>query len=234
MKKKVSILTVCICCLMVVTAFAQKEGKSKLFTGQVKFSMTIEGDVDPQKKANMPSEMLYRICGNKTKTTMNIGIPMHIVEDGDSCKLIRLLDIPGQQIAVVETKADLDEKHSNYEYRISKTGDTKVICGYECVGYNVITWSKEDEEEIGSSLCYTTTEIGSGTTINSASTPGLEGYILYSKVNTSEGYTIISEAVEVKKMKVNVAEFLIPSSYRVMSMEEFQALIGDSGEEDDF
>ena len=75
--------------------------------------------------------------------------------------------------------------------------------------HDITVTNKEDEEKTVTFLVYTTEEIGIDEKINASSVPGLKGYALYQEQPAGEGKKIISEAVEVKKKKVNVEDSLL-------------------------
>jgi len=199
----------------VLTANAQK---SKSFGGTVKFSVKFEGDTDP--RVHVPRDVVYTIFGNKTKVVDQSAIQ---IKDGDAVTTTLLLDIPGNRVGYTVTKEQIEEQHSSIKYTYTKGEDTKTICGYLCTRYDITAYNVEEDEEV-KLFVYTTTEIGENNNINNLEYPGLTGYPLYTEIE-QKGVKTIMEATEIKKTKVKPVDFLIPSNYKMMSLEDFQAFI---------
>ena len=231
MKKTIIALLICSSFLTINTISAQKKGK-KSFAGTVTYKISYEGDIDPQKIAQLPTKQTTSVFENNTRSAYP-GIPQYIISLGDSCKQIILFDIPGSQIAVISNKDEVLENLGNWNYTYEKTSDSKTICGYVCSGYKITITDKEDEaSEAQTVITYTTTEIGLNSAINSTSTPGLEGFPLYSQVNAN-GIIRTIEATEVKKAKVSIVDFMIPTSYKTMTMSQLKELQQQSSDDDD-
>lgn len=198
--------------------------KTKTFAGSIKYEIKYEGDFEPQKLANAPREINKIINGNFTKTTQNLGGAVrHQIDMLDS--VLILIDAPTDKIAIgVPIKKNEDAEEGEKNYKIVKREDTKNICGYECQGYDInITVKNDDEEEdrIVTYTMYTTTEIGIDSNINKNSIPGLQGYPLYTCQPAGEGKSVITQAIEVKKKKINPIEFSIPSNYKYYTIEQW-------------
>lgn len=238
MKKLVSIIALSVCCILIVntTSAASKKGKTTVFQGEVKYSIKYTGDIDPQKLAQLPTESTYKVFGNKRRTTVNIGIPLHIIYDGDSCRLIQLIDAPGQQMAIVRDKNYMEEKREGLSYTYVAVNETKTVCGYVCNGYKVVLKDADEEESKEIGIVYTSTEILPGTAGNYFELPGLEGFPMYIQTE-SNGVTTITEVTAINtKAKISLADYLVPSSYKILTDEEIEQIFGggQGGNEDDF
>lgn len=238
MKKLVSIFALSVCCILIVntTSAAPKKGKNTVFQCEVKYSIKYTGNIDPQKLAQLPTESTYKVFGNKRRTTTNIGIPLHIIYDGDSCRLIQLIDAPGQQMAIVRDKSFFEEKREGVSFIYEATNDTKTICGYVCNGYKVTLKDADEDESEELGIVYTSSEILPGTAGNYFEMPGLEGFPMYMEI-TSNGVTTVTEVTAINtKVKVSLADYLVPSSYKILTDEEIEKIFGGSqgGDEDDF
>lgn len=253
MKKLAIISLMAACCLMNGTSMAQK---NKAFTGSVKFEIKYEGDFEPQQLANAPREKEQLISGNFTKTTRNLGGAfLHEIDMVDS--IVRLWDLPNEKCAVtIPTPKKEDDGSKEKNYVIQKRSDSKVICGYNCQGYDIIVTVKsksedddddDDEEEEAEErkitiTVYTTNEIGIDSNINSHFVPGLQGYSLYLEQPAGEGKKVINQAVEVKKKKINAIEFSIPANYKYFTPEQWNEYVrkmqqqagGGNDEDDDY
>jgi len=203
--------------------------KSKAFAGTVKFHVKYEGDTDPQK--HVPQDYMVTIFGNKMKQLYYEG-QLIAISDCNALTTIVLYNIPGYQIGYIDTAEKYDSETSNTKLTFTEGTDTKTICGYVCKRYDVTIYDKEEDEETAL-IVYTTTEIGENNNINAMSLSGLTGYPLYMEVE-SDGIKRITEATEVKATKIKAVDFMIPSSYKIMSQEEvyetLQTLMGGGGE----
>ncbi|MBO4281822.1 MAG: DUF4412 domain-containing protein [Bacteroidales bacterium] len=232
-----------ICCSAAFCLFAANTNaqKSKAFSGSVKFEIKYEGDFDLQQLSKAPRETEQLIFGNYTKTTQNLGgAIMHRLDMVDS--IVTLLDTPTEKYAI-STGTVKQEENENEEknYVIRKRADSKDICGYNCQGYDIVVTVKSEEEEEDRQVTivvYTTEAIGIDSNINKHTAPGLKGFVLYQERPAGEGKKIITQAVEVKKKKVQPIEFSIPSNYKYFTQETWMEYVrqmqgGQAGDEDD-
>ena len=215
MKKIFSIsLIAAFACFMFANVQVSAQ-KSKTFAGTVKFHIKFEGDTDPQK--HIPQDYMVTIFGNKMKQLQHNGMVIQIINYNALTETV-LFNIPGYQMAYVDTHKRYDPETSDTKITYTAGTDTKTICGYVCKRYDIVAYDKEEDEE-RTLVVYTTTEIGENNNINALSFPGLIGYPLYTEVE-SEGVKVIIEATEVKATKIKDVDFMIPSSYKIMSKEE--------------
>ena len=234
MKKRIFTTIVALIAVMIGTN-VQAQKQAKPTSCQVKFSLKYEGEYDPQTKAQMPTEQIYTIFGNKTKYNMNLGISVVVITDGDATKMVQLFDYPGMPFAIVREKDQVEELFAGTSFKYEKNGQTKNICGYECTGYSYSVYSEDSEDPVATGVVYTTTAIGTSSAINFMTYPNLEGYPLYTEqTSTKSGNKTIREAVEIKKAKANAGAFLIPENYKILSDEEIESLFGGSDDEDEF
>ncbi|MBO4581704.1 MAG: hypothetical protein J5701_05385 [Bacteroidales bacterium] len=239
MKKIISVIALSLCCVLIAntTMAGGKKTKTTVFQGEVKYAIKYSGDIDPQKLAQLPTESTYKVMGNKRKTTMNVGFPLHVIYDGDACKLIQLIDYPGQQMAIVREKAYFDEAREGVVYSYTPTNDTKTICGYVCNGYKITVTNTEEEESREVGVAYTSTELVAGTAGNFFELPGLDGFPMYIQTTSANGVSSTTSEVTAinTKVKINPADFLIPSSFKILTDEEIEQLFGGgNGDDDDF
>lgn len=235
-----------ICCSAAFFLFAANTHaqKSKAFSGSVKFEIKYEGDFEPQQLAKAPREKEQLISGNFTKTTQNLGGAfMHRLDMVDS--VITLIDAPTEKYAI--SSGALKDKNSEEgkNYVIRKREDTKDICGYTCQGYDIVITVKNEEEEEEEEerqitiVVYTTEAIGIDSNINKHFAAGLKGFPLYQEQPAGEGKKIITQAVEVKKKKLNPIEFSIPANYKYFTQEQWMAYVrqiqgGQQEDDEDF
>ena len=240
--KKIAVI--CLSAAMLAVCGKTMAQKTKTFAGSIKFEIKYEGDFEPQQLANAPREVDKVVFGNYTKTTQMLGgggAVRHQIDMTDS--MLILIDAGTEKVAIgIPVKKKDESEESEKNYKIVKRADTKNICGFECQGYDInITVKDEDEEEEKTITytMYTTTEIGIDSNINKNSIPGLQGYPLYTSQPAGENKTVISQAIEVKKKKINPIEFSIPSNYKYYTIEQWNEYVrsmqgGAADDDEDF
>ena len=217
MKKIFSISVIAAFALCMFTNINANAQKSKSFGGTVKFHIKFEGDIDPQK--HVPRDEMFTIFGNKIKSTPSYYQGMiSTITNYDALTTTILYNVPGNKMGYIDTSEKYDPATATTKYTYTESSETKTICGYVCKRYDVKIYDEEEDEEV-SLILYTTTEIGDNDNINLMSYPGLSGYPLYTEI-TQEGIKIIQEATEIKKGKIKAVDLLIPSDYKIMSVEE--------------
>jgi hypothetical protein len=200
------------------------------FNGTVTFSISYTGDIDPQK--HVPKTYSVDIFGNKTKRINRLGAEasLYIITDGDSATTTILYDIhvTGDKVGYIDRKSGNEDDKTKVEIMPQSDKD-KSICGYVCKCYKVTITDLEDDDS-QDVLVWTTPEIGNSDAINSMDIKQLSGYPLCTIVE-DEGVTITIEATEIKKGKLKILDFLIPTGYKIFATEEelgewFQQLQG--------
>lgn len=220
MKRIIVVLIAIVCGMSSQNLMAQK---NKAFSGTIKFSVKYEGEIDPQILANAPTELNFMVFGNNTKLIIEgDGYFQYVVSIGDSSQENTIVDHPMQKIIVKKMKENFDEEQEMLKYTVVSSEETKVICGYTCKRYDITIENIEEGGE-RKMVCYTTEEIGLDERIN-FDTPGLKGYPLYQEELIGE-LKVINEATEVKKKKINPAEFLLPTGFQVYTYDEYIAAV---------
>jgi len=218
MKKVVVVLTMAIVC----TTVSYKSFAQKYFAGTVKLETKYEGDIDPQK--HIPHEAELIIFENKMKTS---SVVEQVIYDGDAMTITYLYDLSTYGYERMGTVIDKETNQKNSEkskFSYEARGDTKIICGYECKGYNITQTIKDEEYEEDieiSYIVYTTTEIGKDANINAFEYVGLLGFPMYEEVE-KDGVKKITQVKEVKKGKIKAIDFMVSSNYNMYKPEEFR------------
>ena len=76
-----------------------------------------------------------------------------------------------------------------------------------------------------------------GTAGNFFELPGLDGFPMYIQTTSANGVSSTTSEVTAinTKVKINPADFLIPSSFKILTDEEIEQLFGGgNGDDDDF
>jgi len=221
MKKLAFVLTVVIVC----TTGSYRTHAQSSFAGTITFTVKYEGDLNPQK--HIPHERKVLVFGNKTKE-FEWGGQYNIIYDGDSLTQTEIINMTGYGcIGYVIKSEEVEERLLSRTYTYEERNDTKNILGYECKGYDVTVvllesneddWGREEEEDEDGEeilktvkyIVYTTKAIGKDDNINAFKFPGLSGYPLYVEKIDGDIKTI-TQAKEIKKGKVKIFDFMIPS-----------------------
>jgi hypothetical protein len=228
MKRLAFVLTIAIVC----TTGSYRSLAQNYFAGTVKFTVKYEGDINPQK--HRPHEETVLIYENKTKEfDWTWGDAYQMIYDGDSLTRTNIINVTGYgSFGYIYESEAIDYVMLSRTYTYEERADTKNILGYECKGYNITVvmlegnddgWGSEEEneDEEGEEILktvkyvvYTTKEIGKDSNINAFTFPGLSGYPLY--VEKIDGdVKEIRQAKEVKKGKVKIYDFMIPSGCKM-------------------
>ena len=198
------------------------------FTGKIIYEMDYELPelMEPQR-AMLPTEMTTYIGKEHSKVVQNtmLGEQVTIVNFKTSITT-SMMDMMGQKIAIEIKPEDAspDNKPS-----IEYTEETKTIAGYACkkaiYTINSAAGMKkgtgEDTEPISMEVYYTP-EISAQ---SNQQFKELKGLPLEYSVST-QGMVMNIKAKSIKNEKCPKSLFDIPSDYKIMSLEEFQKMMG--------
>lgn len=222
MKKQFLFLVFSIC---IISLNAQK--KDAAFEGTIIYSITTQGDLDPQTKAQMPSEVVWTFKGLKSSMLMKTAFGnINIIANSDTKEQIVLYDMMGQKMAIKSSKEETESGLKELpEMKVNITNETKKVLGYSC---------KKVEISDGkhTSYVFVTDEIQVPNANWNTQYKNINGILLeYSqKANPDSDALILFTAKEVKKSKIKDSTFEIPADYKQMSMTEFRQMFG-GGEE---
>lgn len=232
MKKSVVII-LAIMVFGLMSSFAQKP-----FAGIIKSKYVIEGNVDPNVKAQLPDVMTTYVYENYTKNVMEMpGINIITITNGAKRANYMIYDITGMGKYYIETTEDeIKAAFANQETKFDYTGEKKTVAGYVCEKVLETTVDKETDEETVVTL-YVSKDICPSADINFGSHPGLVGYPLRTEVTkdiNGETATVIIEAIEVSpSKKVKLVDFLLPSDGKKVTQEELMRMFGQSDDDED-
>ena len=209
MKKIISIIGVFI--IFTSPFFAQKN-----FEGVIKYM--IEYDNLPKEMAEykdmMPTEMVMKIKGNKSRSEQRGITPTISIANGDKGSITMLMDMMGIKIAMEIG----DEQKKIDPPKIIYHNETKEIANYSCKKAEVIF-----DDVKGNFIVYYTDQIQQLKTAEGYD--GLKGFPMQYEIK-SEGIALKRTATEVIEEKVSDDEFIIPPEYQKMTKEELQKMIG--------
>ena len=176
---------------------------------QAKAALAMMGDIT----------MTTYFKGQKSRTEFShqmMGGNISIV-DTDAKKMLTLLDNPmlGKKYTQSEIKVSEEDLK---ETKVTPTGDSKTIAGYDCKGYDVI--ATKDGVKVKMKM-YTTNKISVSTQNTAMLGDKMKGFPMYLVMNVKQGpmdMVITMEVTEVKDEKVDNSKFdlTIPEGYTKM------------------
>ncbi|MCX7863109.1 MAG: DUF4412 domain-containing protein [Bacteroidales bacterium] len=209
----------------ILNMYAQKG--STAFEGTITYTITTQGELDPQTKAQMPSEVVWTYKGAKSSMLMKTAFGnINVIANADTKEQIVLYDMMGQKMAIKSSKEETEAALKDIpEVKVVETNETKKIAGYNC---------KKIEISDGKTTTnvYVTNDINIPNANWNGQYKNVQGVLMeYSqKANPDGDAQIIFTAKEVKKAKIKDNAFEIPADYKQMSMTEFKQMFG-GGEE---
>lgn len=221
--KKLFVLSLLSLCL--INLNAQK--KDAPFEGTITYSITTQGDLDAQTKAQMPSEVIWTFKGSKSSMLMKTAFGnINIIADSETKEQVVLYDMMGQKMAIKSSKEETEAGLNDLpEMKVNVTNETKKIIGYNCKkveisdGKNTLNVFVTDEIQVPNANWNTQYK-------------NINGVLMeYSqKANPDGDGLILFTAKEVKKSKIKDSAFEIPADYTKMSMTEFKKMFGGGDE----
>lgn len=199
------------------STFAQK---IKTFEGQITYAIDYKSEVDPQMKAQLPTEIVMFIKGTNTRMEQISPMGKVVVINNSQTKLQSvLLDIMGQKYALKTTAEETEKSLAEMEKAtVAATTETKTIAGQNCVKYDITFKGKTESYWATKELDLITPNWN----MPWSEVPGI--LMEYTQEQGEVKQSIIAK--EVKKEKVKDSMFEVPAEYQVMSMEEFKSMFG--------
>lgn len=213
--KKVILIVIAMLSLNVI---AQKELKEGILA--MKMNMSTENE-----QAKAAFAMIGDITvttyfkGEKSRTEQNhqmTGNNISIV-DNSTKKILVLMDNPMMGKKYTESDISVSEEDLK-NITVTEKGDTKIVAGYTCKGYNVVVNKNGVENKM---LVYVTDKIVAPNQNTAALGNKIKGFPLYMVLNTKQGpidMLITMEVTEVKDEKVADSKFdmTVPEGYSKM------------------
>lgn len=214
--------------LILVTALTGFTQKKKTFVGTITYSIDIDGEIDAQMRAQMPTEMVMYVSENKIRNDqVSPFYSIAAIVDIKTSETTIMMDMMGQKIAYKQTKEDIDkakeglkEEDKESKPEIKYIDETKVIAGYKCKKAEVKTGDEVSEVYYTNEIAIPEMPDGGNTSIK-----GLDGFLMqYSMPN--QNFTMILTVKEVKAGKVKPKMFIVTDEYEMKSAEEMRSLLG--------
>lgn len=230
---------VCLIMAVVMMGFVALVSAQKPFAGTIKMHTHIEGTDDPNILSQGESDYSIQIFGNYTKTVVSQeGFGVTSITNGDAKTAVSIIEIMGMGKYYVEMSAEkIQDAIKNTKYDYNKTGEKKMIAGYEAEKV-VVTETDLETDESKTFVVYISQGLNTGDDINFMETPGLAGYPLRTEVKRDiDGteITIITEAAEViPSKKIKQVDFLMPSDAQdIHTNPQLMKMLGMGGDDED-
>jgi hypothetical protein len=200
--------------------------QKKPFKGKIVYSVNYEGrELTPNEKMQMPTEVEYLFGDGKIKQTTKTAMGnVVLMQDLNEKKIIMLLDLMGNKIAVVEP--DTAKKSIDKDVKFEKIDESKTIAGQKCKKMKISKGDTVMEVFYAEDLY-----VPKGTMLYGFD-ERLENIPLqYTLPTQDEDLTITYKAKEITPMKkVKKKEFRIPADYQQVTKEELKKMFGGGGQ----
>ncbi len=192
-------------------------------SGYIKYNMSYtESSMTKEELEMMPEETEMWFKGDLVKLRMPMGMGMQsdvlILKD----KVVLLMDLMGNKLAMESTKTEVEKQNSASKKAVVKLvdGETKKVAGYDCKKAilstpgekDMIVWYSDKIKSNGS-WYFQMSEI--------------KGFPLEFSMKTGE-MSVRMAAKEVRMENVDDAEFTVSSDYKVMSQADMMKMMGGS------
>lgn len=202
-----------------LSLYSRAQGPS----GYIKYNMSYtESSMSKEELEMMPEETEMWFKGDLVKLRMPMGMGMQsdvlILKD----KVVLLMDLMGNKLAMESTKTEVEEQNSASKKAVVKliAGETKNIAGFDCKKAILSTPGEKDmivwySDKINSngSWYFQMSEI--------------KGFPLEFSMKTGE-MSVRMAAKEVRMENVDDAEFTVSSDYKLMTQADMMKMMGGS------
>ena len=204
--KKLSLFFAAIFMMSSISLIAQKP-----FAGIIKTKIDVAGTTDGNITSQFPVEQQTIVLGNKTKTVMNQGVGIIIIQDCELRTVTTIIDFAAMGMGCYY-RADTVKAPTTVKYDyVADKNDTKEIAGYKSYKVTVTTTNLEDDETMDVIL-YVSDDFMPG--YKPLEYPGLVGYVMSATQhidNETGSYDVISEVSEITpNKKIKSVDFLLP------------------------
>ena len=148
--KKLLLAVILLTAFIAESAFAQK----KITEGIITFEIIVDGEMEGMMAAMLPSEILMKFKGSKSRTEMALAMMENVAISNQKAPEAGfvLIDAMGSKYAMkVDAKMVEEQKKSMPEFEITESAETKEIAGFICK--KAIVKNKSNNEE--STIYYT-------------------------------------------------------------------------------
>ncbi len=201
------------------------------FEGTIRMKLSYAGSAAQMMQAMSPTEMVFKISSDKMTTKLVGGMSSmmgKIISDGK--KNYMLMD--SQKTAYEMDNTATESSANEPEPKITDMNVTEKIAGYDCKKFKVEFPEAGDEQQVKSyyvwiaqnfAAKFYSADMQKGNS-NAKVFEKLNGFPFKQEIlmNSEIGeITTITEVIEVKKEKIDAAEFSVPAGYTIKPISEF-------------
>lgn len=209
--------------VIVLTLFLSLYSRAQGPSGYIKYNMSYaESSMTKEELEMMPAETEMWFKGDLVKLRMPMGMGMQsdvlILKD----KVVLLMDLMGNKLAMESTKAEVEKENSDTKKAVVKliAGETKNIAGFDCKKAmlstpgekDMIVWYSDKIKSNGS-WYFQMSEI--------------KGFPLEFSMKSGE-MSVRMTAKEVRMENVGDTEFAVSSDYKLMTQADMMKMMGGS------
>ena len=206
--------------VIVLTLFLSLYSRAQGPSGYIKYNMSYaESSMTKEELEMMPAETEMWFKGDLVKLRMPMGMGMQsdvlILKD----KVVLLMDLMGNKLAMESTKAEVEKENSDTKKAVVKliAGETKNIAGFDCKKAmlstpgekDMIVWYSDKIKSNGS-WYFQMSEI--------------KGFPLEFSMKTGE-MSVRMTAKEVRMENVGDTEFAVSSDYKLMTQADMMKMM---------
>lgn len=214
--KKISVLLLFIAFAII--------SKAQNFEGIITYKVTVDikdSATLAQTQGQIPTEMKQFVKGTKVKVEqITPAMSTSVISDIKTKESIIMMDMFGTKTAFKQTKEEFEKQQSQTsESEVEFTNETKEIAGYKCK--KAIIKSEGQAIEV-----FYSDEVKMDEDVYFFNTFSKIKGLLFEYSIVSEQSSLKFEISEFKQTQVDDSVFVIPSEYKVMTMEELQKSFG--------
>lgn len=213
----------CLSLLFMLSSIWMTTSNAQGSSGYIKFGMSYtESGLSKEEMDMMPEETEMWFKGDLVKLRMPMGMGMQsdvlILKD----KVVLLMDLIGNKLAMETMKTDVEKQNSTTNKVAVKLvdGELKIIAGYNCKKAILSTPGEKDMI-----VWYTDKVKSNGSWYFKMSE--INGFPLEFSMKTGE-MSVRMSAKEVRMEEVGDAEFKVSSEYKVMTEADMMKMMGGS------
>ena len=209
--------------VIVLTLFLSLYSRAQGPSGYIKYNMSYaESSMTKEELEMMPAETEMWFKGDLVKLRMPMGMGMQsdvlILKD----KVVLLMDLMGNKLAMESTKAEVEKENSDTKKAVVKliAGETKNIAGFDCKKAMLSTPGEKDMM-----VWYSDKIKSNGSWYFQMSE--IKGFPLEFSMKTGE-MSVRMTAKEVRMENVGDTEFAVSSDYKLMTQADMMKMMGGS------
>lgn len=217
---------IAICLTIGSLGLVQAQGGKEFSEGKVTYEIKVEGDVEEEMAAMMPTEMTVFVKGTKSRTEikMAMGVDQIAISDSKDNSAVMLLDIMGNKMAMKMNAKDMPAPKEGEKASVTLLDEYKEIAGFKCRKAEL----KSSKGEV--MTVFFTNEIKAR--IGSSANPDyklIDGYLMEFSTPMRGIGNMRMTAKTIESQKIDDSNFAVPADYKETTQEELRKMFGGGG-----